>query len=125
MAIVDQTLYNEVGRRIYNLRSQHQYTRSYLASQVNISPKFLYEIENGRKGFTVQVLLNLADIFGTSCDYLVRGEASKDTDSDAMIYKVLQLFDNEDLDRIATVLRAVYAVMSDRKSSGSSDEEQK
>ena len=96
-----------------------------MASQVNISPKFLYEIENGRKGFTVQVLLNLADIFGTSCDYLVRGEASKDTDSDAMIYKVLQLFDNEDLDRIATVLRAVYAVMSDRKSSGSSDEEQK
>lgn len=73
MAIVDKTLYKEVGRRIYNLRSQHQYTRSYLASQVNISPKFLYEIENGRKGFTVQVLLNLADIFGTSCDYLVRG----------------------------------------------------
>ena len=35
MAIVDKTLYKEVGRRIYNLRSQHQYTRSYLASQVN------------------------------------------------------------------------------------------
>ena len=125
MAIVDKTLYKEVGSGSYYFWSLQRESRSYLAWLGSISALFVSEIENGRKGFTVQVLLNLADIFGTSCDYLVRGEASQDTDSDAMIYKVLQLFDSEDLDRIATVLRAVYAVMSDRKSSGSSDEEQK
>lgn len=81
MATVDRTLYKEVGRRIYNLRAKHNYTRSYLAGLIHISPKFLYEIENGRKGFTVQVLVNLADAFGTTCDYLVHGLGALDHES--------------------------------------------
>lgn len=110
MAMIDKSMYKEIGKRIYNLRSEHQYTRAYLASQVHISPKFLYEIENGRKGFTVQVLTNLATIFGTSCDYLIRGKVSGTSDPNSKIYKTLELFDNEEQDKIATVLRAVYSV---------------
>ena len=110
MAMMDKSLYKEIGKRIYNLRSEHQYTRAYLASQVHISPKFLYEIENGRKGFTVQVLTNLATILGTPCDYLIRGKVSGTSDPNSKIYKTLQLFDNEEQDKIATVLRAVYPV---------------
>ena len=37
--------------------------------------------ENGRKGFTVQVLVNLADAFGTTCDYLVHGLGALDHES--------------------------------------------
>lgn len=110
MAMIDKSMYKEIGKRIYNLRSEHQYTRAYLASQVHISPKFLYEIENGRKGFTVQVLTNLATIFGISCDYLIRGKVSGTSDPNSKIYKTLELFDNEEQDKIATVLRAVYSV---------------
>lgn len=110
MAMIDKSMYKEIGKRIYNLRSERQYTRAYLASLVHISPKFLYEIENGRKGFTVQVLTNLATIFETSCDYLIRGKVSGTSDPNSKIYKTLELFDNEEQDKIATVLRAVYSV---------------
>lgn len=82
MAVVDKRLYKEIGTRVYNMRTKSGYSRQYLANQMQISAKFLYEIENGRKGFTVQVLNNLATIFGTSCDYLVRGEEAKAEDPD-------------------------------------------
>lgn len=116
MAVVDRRLYKEIGTRLYNLRVQKGYSRQYIADQLQISAKFLYEIENGRKGFTVQVLLHLAEIFGKSCDYLITGKESevsqmeKPAEPESCIYKVLKLFDVEELDKIAIVLRAVYAV---------------
>lgn len=110
MATVDKTLYKEVGRRIYNLRAKRNYTRAYLAGQIHISPKFLYEIENGKKGFTVQVLINLANAFGTTCDYLVQGSGSSGSDLSAAIYKVLNQFDEEEQEKIAKVLKTVYSV---------------
>ncbi len=122
MAVVDKRLYKEIGTRVYNLRTKSGFSRQYLADQMQISAKFLYEIENGRKGFTVQVLNNLATIFSTSCDYLVRGEEAKvvepekapepvkPPEPEKRIDKVLKLFDCEEQDMIAIVLKAVYSV---------------
>lgn len=119
MAVVDRRLYKEIGTRLYNLRLQKGYSRQYIADQLQISAKFLYEIENGRKGFTVQVLFHLAEIFGKSCDYLITGKEpevpqqekpAEPAEPESCIQKVLKLFNVEELDKIAIVLRAVYAV---------------
>lgn len=130
MAVVDKHLYREIGTRIYNLRVGSGYSRQYMAEQLHISAKFLYEIENGRKGFTVQVLLHIAEIFNITCDYLVKGEESFILQPEKLaglvkaesgnIGNVLELFDGEELDKIAVVLRAVYAVKDQKvKKSGS------
>lgn len=109
MARMDRALYKEIGMRIYNLRTANGFSRTFLAERIHISSKFLYEIENGIKGFTVQVLVNLAMTFGVSCDFIIRGDSEADNPH-ALIYRVLKLFSGQDLDKIATVLRAVYAV---------------
>ena len=44
-------LYKNAGIRIRFLREERHYTREYLAEMADISPKFLYEIESGQKGF--------------------------------------------------------------------------
>lgn len=129
MAEVDKRLYKEVGTRVFNLRTKKGFSRQYLADQLKISAKFLYEIENGRKGFTVQVLNNLATIFGTTCDYLVRGEEPstvgevKKPEPEKRIDKVLKLFDGEEQDMIAIVLRTVYAVREKGEKKDPSSEE--
>lgn len=109
MATVDRTLYKEVGRRIYNLRVENNYSRAYLAGQIHISPKFLYEIENGRKGFTVQVLVNLADVFGTTCDYLVRGLGALNSDLQIALYSALGQLNNEEQEKIVNALKTAFA----------------
>ena len=46
----------KVGNRIRELREMHNYTREGMAEMVEISPKFSYEIESGKKGFSSDVL---------------------------------------------------------------------
>lgn len=43
-------IYKEAGARIEKMRCKCGYTRKQFAGKVNISEKFLYEIENGKKG---------------------------------------------------------------------------
>lgn len=40
----------QIGKKIMKKRLQRGYTREYLAEMADISAKFLYEIEIGKKG---------------------------------------------------------------------------
>lgn len=64
----------EVGERIRELREIQNYTREGLAERVDISTKFLYEIERGKKGFSADILCRLAKVLSVSCDYIMLGE---------------------------------------------------
>lgn len=64
----------EVGARIAQLRINKRYTRERLAEQVEISDRFLYDIESGRKGCSAENLLGLSKALGVSTDYLLTGE---------------------------------------------------
>lgn len=52
---MNSTNFNKnLGKRILSERLLHNYTREYLAELADISPKFLYEIETGKKGCKFQ-----------------------------------------------------------------------
>ncbi len=66
--------YKVIGNRISNLRKDMGISRTELAQKAHISTKFLYEIENGKKGFTVKTLLNLATVLNADCNYILTGK---------------------------------------------------
>lgn len=70
------SLYKEAGARIRALRLEKGYTRESMAAHIKLSGKFLYEIEFGRKGFSADVLLRIANYLGTGCDYIMTGKES-------------------------------------------------
>ena len=51
----------KIGYRIRELREMHNYTREEMAEMVEISPKFLYEIESGKKGFSSEILCKISE----------------------------------------------------------------
>ncbi len=59
--------------RIKSLRRRQGYTIEKLAERAGISPKFLYEIEAGKKGFSSKVLYRLAKALNVSCDFILEG----------------------------------------------------
>lgn len=67
--------YEKVGARIKQARITRNISRTDLAIQAGISYKFLYEIEKGRKGFTVYVLNNIVKALGVSFDYIMNEES--------------------------------------------------
>lgn len=69
-----------VGERIRQLREMQNYTRETFAEKIDISVKFLYEIETGKKGFSVEILSRVSKILSVSCDYLLFGEKEDNYD---------------------------------------------
>lgn len=63
-----------MGIRIQELRKERNMTREELAEKAEISTKFLYEVEMGKKGISAETLLKIAVALSASCDYLLTGE---------------------------------------------------
>lgn len=63
-----------IGDRIRELREMQGYTREAFAEKADISSKFLYEIEMGKKGFSADTLSRIAQALFVSCDYIMFGE---------------------------------------------------
>ena len=63
----------EVGKRIRELREKQGMSREELANKVEITPKFLYEVETGKKGISVNNLYKIAVTLSTTCDYILFG----------------------------------------------------
>ena len=64
----------EMGMRIWKMRKERRMTRDVLSEKADISPKFLYEIEVGKKGMSAETLLKIALALSVSCDYLLYGD---------------------------------------------------
>lgn len=68
-----EEIYLQAGTRIRIVRESRGYTREQLAELAKISPKFLYDIEAGNKGFSAKTLSMLAEGLSVSCDYILYG----------------------------------------------------
>lgn len=64
-----------IGRRIAALRTERKMTQAELAEHLHISDKAVSKWETTDSCPDVHLLPALADLFGVSIDYLVRGEA--------------------------------------------------
>ena len=87
------------GARIQQLRIQAGYTQSELALKLNINRSFLSHIESGKKGCSVDLLVQLSKLLNVSLDFLILG---KDTTSikeelEELITRLMLLKKNLDL----------------------------
>ena len=98
----------EIGERIAYLRVVNHYTRETLAELVGISPKFLYEIETGRKGFSASTLCKIASTLGVSCDYIMTGSERGEGINQA----IMELFDESQLRRIEDILQIIHDIVA-------------
>lgn len=92
-----------IGERIRELREIQCYTREVLAEKADISSKFLYEIETGKKGFSAEVLCRLSRALSVSCDYIMMGEEVSSQGSE-QINCLLELLGHQQVSRIRNVL---------------------
>lgn len=98
----------EIGERIAYLRVVNHYTREALAEMVGITPKFLYDIETGKKGFSANTLYRIAKSLGVSCDYIISGT----TNSNVTEIDVVEMFEPRQQKRIKELLRVIYDLLN-------------
>jgi transcriptional regulator with XRE-family HTH domain len=66
-----------VGARIRNCRENLGMTQSTLAQKTGLSNGFLSDIENDKRNATTQNLMKIANVIGSSLDYLMLGDERK------------------------------------------------
>lgn len=71
----DESYNKEVGMRILRMRDVRGYSREYVAERADISTRFLYEIEAGKKTFTAKVARDLSYALEINADYLLKGDS--------------------------------------------------
>ena len=64
----------ESGKRIKNLRKLHGFTQEALAEKLHVSPSHIGKIETGSNGISIDFLIEVAELFHVSLDYLILGK---------------------------------------------------
>ncbi len=101
--------YKDIGLRVRALREANEYTRDAFAEKIDVSTKFLYEIEMGKKGFSVETLSKISNALSVSNDYLLTGNEVQKVPE--RIVDILQGFSAEQLARVQDILRVVQEMI--------------
>ena len=112
----DQDLRQAFGKRLKELRKQKGWTQKELANKLDIRYSHLNKYENGMHAPPLEKLIQLADIFDVSLDYLVKGLPMEESPiRNEMLFKrfkTLETFDDEDK---ATVINVIDAIIAKRQ----------
>ena len=98
---------NISGLRIKNIRLNKKMTRECLAESLDVSTRFLADVEAGKVGISVATLTRLCTVLNTSADYLLGlADLSAEDQERLAIRKKLDSIDREKLPYIHTILDA-------------------
>ena len=64
--------YAALGKRVRTRRKMMGLTQEALAEKLGISCSFVGHIERGSRKMSMETLINISDIMGVSCDYLLQ-----------------------------------------------------
>ena len=103
------SFYDKAGLRIRNLREANNYTREEFAEIAGISPKFLYEIETGQKGFSADTLYRISKALFVNCEYILTGDQN---DYNTEVLNTLKLFSSSKNGKIKQLLELIYELGS-------------
>ena len=107
----------EVGKRIRKIREEKEMTREELANKAEITMKFLYEVESGKKGLSAKTLLKIATALSISCDYILLGVYRADDEStiDHLYLELLRGFNDKQRKIMVKILEIILEI-SEQKS---------
>jgi len=81
------------GCRLKEIRKERGLTQEQLAAVVNMSTVHLGNIELGKRGISIDLLLELSDALNVSIDFLVRGRAYESIQAGQLISNIRELLD--------------------------------
>lgn len=66
--------------RIRKAREDMGYTREKFAELLDVSVSYMAEVERGRTGISVKMLIKICDVLGLSADYVLFGNSGQDAE---------------------------------------------
>ena len=93
--------------RIRRAREELGYTREQFAEKLEVSVSYLAELERGRTGISVKMLIKVCDVLGLSADYVLFGE---ERNTDALLLDKLHRIDDKYIPLLNKVIAELLAL---------------
>ncbi len=106
-----------IGKRLRTYRESLGMNREAFSEQIGLSPQFLAEAENGKKGLSAESIYKICSNSDLSADYLVLGMLKKDKLKNPLDH-ILQDMPGEYSVQYARVLQAVNEMVSEVQKEG-------
>lgn len=90
---------SEIGVRVRELRNRKCISISSLAEEMNCSREHMSKAEHGKESYSIDLLIDLAQYFEVSLDYLILGIPKVNEEAKAQLLQVIN-----DLSKIAMKL---------------------
>ena len=112
-----ETLNKLMGKRIAALRKEHHMTQAELAESLDISIKHCSSVERGLSRLSIEKLIETADIFNTSLDYLITGKSSSNQYLELLPKALLESLDSDNEQQVEMFRRylQIYGELLDSK----------
>ena len=97
--------------RIRKAREDMGYTREKFAEKLDVSVSYLAELERGRTGISVKMLIKVCNVLGLSADYVLFGNERTE---DEMRLDAIRRIDEKYLPLMDKVIEELLSLDSDR-----------
>ena len=87
--------------RIRKAREELGYTREKFAELLDVSVSYMAEVERGRTGISVKMLVKICTVLGLSADYVLFGE---ERNNDSLLMDKIHRIDNKYLPMLDRIL---------------------
>lgn len=106
-----------IGRRIADIRRQHNITQEVLAEMLGVSPKHISHTECGTSSLSLKNLIQFCKIFDCSFDYIIMGKGT-DVALSKLPDKICQILyskNEKEIDRLNRYLQIYVELLETRK----------
>lgn len=97
--------------RIRKAREDMGYTREQFAEKLDVSVSYLAELERGRTGISVKLLVKVCQVLGLSADYVLFG---KDRTEDARRLEAIHRIDEKYLPLLDKMVEELLALNGEK-----------
>lgn len=95
----------EIGKRLRNSRESHGLTREQLAEAVDLSSRFICDIEFGNKGMSIDTLAMLSQVLDIPADYILLGQYREYTASELQVLALLEKLPESKLPYLEEIIK--------------------
>ena len=105
-----------IGKNLLRFRTERSYTQEHLSELAGISTSFYANLEGGKKGVSIFVLRDLAEILGVSVDSLLYP-----AHNNARLHNIYSMLDDAPDTFVASVEKLIRILKSDFVSTDARD----
>ena len=104
-----------LGQRVKERRKYSKLTREQLAEQLNVSVRFLADVEKGIVGVSLSTLRNLCNTLNCSADHLIGLDEKPNQNEHVVAIQKIKRFSSSHINSLEKILDDIYNLTQEKQ----------